>query len=63
LDSKRVKEIINTPYKVEVLFEGTPVWLENVTDNNTAVVTYIDTHSKDTVPVYKLVEVDPISSH
>jgi small acid-soluble spore protein H (minor) len=60
LDSSRVKQIIEAPEKIEVLYDGTPVWLENVNNNNTVYVTYIETHKQEDVPVYKLVEVNPV---
>jgi H-type small acid-soluble spore protein len=60
LDTKRAKEILNnTESTIEVLYNGSPVWLEDVKDNNTAVVTYIENHRKEEVPVYKLVENTP----
>lgn len=59
LDSKRAQEIIDSPSQITVLYHGDPVYIENVKDNNTAQVTYIDSHKKEEVPVYKLVEVTP----
>lgn len=62
LDSERARQIIDSPQKIEVLYQGSPVWIENVTDNNTANVTYIETHDKVEVPVYRLVENNPVKS-
>jgi small acid-soluble spore protein H (minor) len=62
MDTERAKEIIQSTDNIEVLFDGTPVWLESVNTNNTADVTYIDTHKKQEVPVYKLVEVSPANN-
>lgn len=60
LDTKRAKEILNnTKSNIEVLYNGSPVWLEDIKENNTAVVTYIDNRRKEEVPVYKLVENTP----
>jgi small acid-soluble spore protein H (minor) len=60
MDTKRAKEILdNTGDTIEVLYEGSQVWLENITDNNTAVVSYIENHRKEEVPVYKLIENSP----
>lgn len=56
LDSKRVKEIMTSSDNIEVLYQGSPVWLENIKDNNTVQVTHLDTHSREDVPIYKLVE-------
>lgn len=60
MDTKRAKEILNnTERTIEVLYQGSPVWLESVTDANTVVVSYIENHKKEEVPVYKLVENSP----
>lgn len=61
MDTKRAKEILNNTEKtIEVLYQGSPVWLEDVTDTNTAVVSYIENHKREEVPVYKLVENSPV---
>jgi small acid-soluble spore protein H (minor) len=59
LDSDRAKQIVNSAANIEVLYHGSPVWIENVKDTNTAEVTYLETHETAEVPVYKLVEVNP----
>lgn len=59
MDSNRAKQILNSSENIDVLYNGSPVWLENVKDNNMVEVTYLDTHKKEDVPVYKLVEVNP----
>ncbi|WP_163192980.1 H-type small acid-soluble spore protein [Clostridium thermarum] len=57
MDIKRAKEILeNTGDTIQVLYQGAPVWLENIKDNNTAVVSFIENHRKEEVPIYKLVE-------
>lgn len=60
MDTNRVKQILTSQDNIEVLYDGTPVWLEGIKDNNTVQVTYLDTHRRDDVPVYKLVEVNPV---
>jgi H-type small acid-soluble spore protein len=61
MDTKRAKEILNqTRENIQVLYNGTPVWIEGVKSNNTAEVTDINTHAKIEAPVNKLVEVNPI---
>lgn len=61
LDSKRAKEILNqTKDNIQVLYNGSPVWIEDVRDNNVAQVTDINTHNRIDAPVNKLVEVNPI---
>lgn len=60
MDSARTKMILQSPESIQVLHNGTPVWIENVMDNNTAEITYLDkSDRKDTVPVYLLVENRP----
>lgn len=57
MDMKRAKEILeNTGDTIQVLYQGSPVWLEDVKDNNTAIVSFIENHRKEEVPIYKLVE-------
>ncbi|KNY29174.1 H-type small acid-soluble spore protein [Pseudobacteroides cellulosolvens] len=56
MDSIRAKEIISSGKLIQVLYQGSPVWLENVKDNNTAEVTRLDRKDKIEVPVYLLVE-------
>lgn len=51
---------MQSPETIQVLYEGSPVWLENVNDNNTAEITYFENNRKETVAVYKLVENNPV---
>jgi len=60
MDSIRAKQIIGASENIQVLYEGSPVWLENVRDNNTAEVTYIENSRREVVPVYKLIENNPL---
>lgn len=46
MDSKRAKEIMGSGDVVQVLYEGSPVWLENVNDNNTAEIVRLDGREK-----------------
>jgi H-type small acid-soluble spore protein len=59
LDSVRAKEIMHSPHKIEVLYNGSEVWIDNVKDNNSAEITYLDNKNKLEVPVYKLIENNP----
>jgi small acid-soluble spore protein, H-type len=59
LDSERAKQIISSSDNIEVLFDGTPVWINSVDANNTAQITYLENHNKQVVPVYKLIEINP----
>lgn len=56
LDEHRAKEIVNSKGVIEVLYQGSAVWIDQVKDNNMALVHYISNNKKDEVPVYKLIE-------
>jgi len=56
LDSIRAKEIISSGKLIQVLYQGSPVWLENVKDNYTAEITKLDGKDKMEVPLSLLVE-------
>ena len=56
MDIERAKQILNSHEQIEVLFHGTPVWIENVKDNNKVEVSYLNTNSRIKVPVNNLVE-------
>ncbi len=56
LDSERAKLIINSKDVVQVLYQGLPVWLDQVKENNVVEVTRLDRKQKIEVPVYLLVE-------
>lgn len=58
MDSDRAKKIMESKGVIEVLYEGSPVWIENVLDNNTVQVSNIQTNVKKEVPAYMLVEKD-----
>ncbi len=59
MDSERAKQIIKSTDMIQVLYQGTPVWLENVKENNVAEVMRLDKKDKIEVPVYLLVENSP----
>lgn len=57
LDHHRVEEILESPEKIEVLYEGKSVWINNLNaDKQTAEVTINENSKKINVPVEKLVE-------
>lgn len=56
MDIQRAKQILKLPDVVQVSFQGAPVWIENIKDNNTAEVTNLETRSRMNVPVDKLTE-------
>ncbi len=52
---QRAKEIISAPEKIEVHFDGTPVWIEDI-KNDIANVTVMGTCKSLEVPVEELQE-------
>lgn len=56
MDSNRAKQIMESKGVIEVLYQGSPVWIENVLDDNTVQVSNIQTKDKQDVPVSMLVE-------
>ncbi|OPZ93765.1 MAG: acid-soluble spore protein H [Firmicutes bacterium ADurb.Bin419] len=56
MDSNRAKRIMESNGVIEVLYQGSPVWIENVLDNNIVEVSNIQTNDKKEVPAYMLVE-------
>lgn len=64
MDNKRASEILNqTKENIQVLYNGSPVWIEDVHANNTAEVTDLNSHTKLEAPVNKLVEVNPVKKY
>jgi small acid-soluble spore protein H (minor) len=58
LDNERARQIVESLGVIEVLYNGSPVWIENIKEN-TAEVSYIDTKNKAEVQVEKLIERKP----
>lgn len=64
MDTIRAQQIIESDQVIEVLHEGTPVWIEKVMNNSIAQVSNIQTNERKEVPVYMLVEKElPKSSY
>lgn len=63
MDSVRAKEIIKSKEAIQVLYQGSPVWLESVGENNVAKATKMDSNEKIEVPVSLLVENNPVNLH
>lgn len=55
MEIQRAKEIMSAPEKIEVHFDGTSVWIEDII-NNTANVTVMRTSRSMEVPVEDLEE-------
>lgn len=57
MDIYRAKQIIEAKEKINVLYQGSPVWIEGVSDNNIAEVTSLKGHkARIEVPVNMLEE-------
>lgn len=55
MDKQRAQEIINSPAKIEVHYQGKPVWIEGV-EEDTANVTVMGTCHTMNVPFSELQE-------
>jgi len=60
LDTKRAKEIFQSPDVISVLYQGSPVWIQNVKEDNTAEVTYLGDNTNLQVPINLLEESNPL---
>lgn len=57
MDNFRAKQIIEAEEKIDVLYQGSPVWLEGVSDNNIAeVISLQGNKARIEVPVNMLEE-------
>lgn len=57
LDLRRAREIIESPNTINVSYQGSPVWLENLNDSsNAAEITLLDRNERINVPLNQLVE-------
>lgn len=56
MDSERAKRIIESKGVIEVLYQGSPVWIESVLKDNIVEITNIQTNDKYDVPANMLVE-------
>ena len=56
MDVSRAKQILQSPEKIQVLYQDTPVWIEEVRENNVALVSRPGNQGSFEIPVYMLVE-------
>jgi H-type small acid-soluble spore protein len=56
MDSEHAKDIIESHGVIEVKYHNSPVWIEQVKDDQTAEVTVLDTNERMEVPVSELME-------
>lgn len=55
MDTKRAKDVVESLGVIEVLYQGSPVWIENI-EGDTAKVRYLDSYDHMSVPIGELVE-------
>lgn len=55
MNNKRAREIINSLGVIEVLYQGNPVWIEDI-DGSLAQVRYLDSRDSFEVPIGDLEE-------
>lgn len=60
MDAKRAKEILQSPDVIRVLYQGTPVWIQNIKSDNTVEVTYLGNNTNLNVPIIQLEESNPL---
>ena len=56
MDANRAKTIIQSSESIQVMHEGSPVWIEKVLDNNSAEITFLENHKKEIIPLNQLIE-------
>ena len=56
MDSEQAKDIIESHGVIEVKYHNSPVWIEQVKDDQTAEVTMLDSNERIEVPVSELTE-------
>ena len=56
MDSQRAKQIMKSKDNIQVLYRGSPVWLEQVRENNVAEITQLEGKERLEVPVDLLSE-------
>lgn len=55
MDSRRAHEIVSSLGVIDVLYQGQPVWIENLKGNEAA-VEFLDSSRKGRVPIEDLME-------
>lgn len=62
MDKNRAEQILSDPAKIDVQYQGRPVWIEGVNET-TANVTFLGTCKTMDVPFNELKESDRLGSH
>ncbi|MCL6590890.1 MAG: H-type small acid-soluble spore protein [Firmicutes bacterium] len=56
MDYERIKDIIESHGVIEVRYQNSPVWIEQIKDKETAEVTLLDTKERMEAPISELTE-------
>lgn len=56
MDASRARMIIQSPDSIQVMHEGSPVWIEKVIDDNSAEITFFGKGKKEIIPLRQLIE-------
>jgi small acid-soluble spore protein H (minor) len=56
MDIERARQIVESDGVIEVLYQGSPVWIDKILSSNQAQVSDIKTNEVNEVPIYMLVE-------
>ena len=57
MDCTRAREILKSKENIDVLYNGSPVWIEGISDNSVAEVTALSgSRQRKEVPVNMLIE-------
>ncbi|MGE5328777.1 MAG: H-type small acid-soluble spore protein [Deltaproteobacteria bacterium] len=60
MDVRRAKEILHSPDVIRVLYQGAPVWIQNIKGEDTAEITYLGNNTNLTVAINQLEESNPL---
>ncbi|NLU49181.1 MAG: small, acid-soluble spore protein, H family [Syntrophomonadaceae bacterium] len=59
MQTERAREIVDSLGVIEVLHQGSPIWIEQL-DGEFAEIRYLETGRRTRVPVHELVENSPL---
>jgi H-type small acid-soluble spore protein len=59
MDNKRVQQIIESHGVIAVNYHDSPVWIEQIKNQDEAEVTILDNNQRMEVPIEQLIESDP----
>jgi small acid-soluble spore protein H (minor) len=56
VDMRRARNIMESHGVIEVVYQNSPVWIEEINDENLVQISYLDTKERTAVPVGELEE-------